>query len=501
MIKNDNVYDVCIVGSGPAGSFAAYELAKSGINVAVIEAGNNILDARTSNVVDEESSNISGKINFGFSQQVGGSSNLWSGGLARFYPIDLIERKNFGFEGWPIDIDELNKLYKRVDDIIGVPSLYRDEEKFKKDLIELTKSDIFEERQMIDLDIPFCTQKLVENIAGLKLFKNTMLKKFNINNNQISSFEVFDIDRNLNIEIKAKKYILAAGALTNIRIMLFSLDNYKEKFNDLYNNIGLYFSTHPKANIGFIKLKKPLPSNHIFLNNVKKNNYRTRLQIGFNRKLLTEKNLLNHCIRFDSILQKRLNKLFDLIKFTLGKFPIINLGNGYFVEKIANLGTSTYKFINQLNLMSKKNNISVRIFMDQSASKHNKIELSKKISKSGLPLAKIKWKFNEEDWNNVDKFISIFSNEIKAAGIGELNYKRPDKNNFIGVHSHFIGGTRCGKSELNSVVDKNLKVHSFDNLFISGPSVFPSFGYSNPFYTIAALSLRLSDHIKLKLRS
>ena len=98
-------------------------------------------------------------------------------------------------------------------------------------------------------------------------------------------------------------------------------------------------------------------------------------------------------------------------------------------------------------------------------------------------------------------FVSIFSNEIKAAGIGELNYKRPDKNNFIGVHSHFIGGTRCGKSELNSVVDKSLKVHSFDNLFISGPSVFPSFGYSNPFYTIAALSLRLSDHIKLKLRN
>ena len=144
MIKNDNVYDVCIVGSGPAGSFAAYELAKSGINVAVIEAGDNNLDVKTSNVVDEESSDISGKINLGFSQQVGGSSNLWSGGLARFYPIDLIERKNFGFEGWPIDIDELDELYKRVDKIIGVPGLYRDEEKFKKDLIESTQSDIFE---------------------------------------------------------------------------------------------------------------------------------------------------------------------------------------------------------------------------------------------------------------------------------------------------------------------------------------------------------------------
>ena len=61
------------------------------------------------------------------------------------------------------------------------------------------------------------------------------------------------------------------------------------------------------------------------------------------------------------------------------------------------------------------------------------------------------------------------------------------------THIFWAASRRIGESAGDSVVDENLKVHGFRNLFVSGPSVFPSFGYSNPFYTIAALSLRLAD--------
>ena len=51
----------------------------------------------------------------------------------------------------------------------------------------------------------------------------------------------------------------------------------------------------------------------------------------------------------------------------------------------------------------------------------------------------------------------------------------------------------------DSVVDPNLKVHTISNLYISGPSVFPTGGYANPFLTISALSLRLADHLYSKV--
>ena len=66
----------------------------------------------------------------------------------------------------------------------------------------------------------------------------------------------------------------------------------------------------------------------------------------------------------------------------------------------------------------------------------------------------------------------------------------------MGYH---LGGTRMGDDPKNSVVDKNLKVHFIDNLYVAGSSVFTSGGYANPTLSIVQLSLRLSDHLLEKL--
>ena len=58
-----------------------------------------------------------------------------------------------------------------------------------------------------------------------------------------------------------------------------------------------------------------------------------------------------------------------------------------------------------------------------------------------------------------------------------------------------MGGTRIGVNENDSVVDKNLKVHGTENLFITGSSVFRSSGHCHPTFTIVQLSLRLADNI------
>ena len=47
----------------------------------------------------------------------------------------------------------------------------------------------------------------------------------------------------------------------------------------------------------------------------------------------------------------------------------------------------------------------------------------------------------------------------------------------------------------DSVVDKNLKVHGFKNLYINGSSVFRTSSYTHPTYTIVKLALKLSDHL------
>ena len=64
---------------------------------------------------------------------------------------------------------------------------------------------------------------------------------------------------------------------------------------------------------------------------------------------------------------------------------------------------------------------------------------------------------------------------------------------------HQLGTTRMSANPKHGVVDPDLKVHSVEDLYVAGGSVFPTVGYANPTLTIVALSLRLAAHVKAKL--
>ena len=491
-------FDVCIVGSGPAGAFAANYIASKGYNVAIIEAGDSNLNSNPNLIFDEDSKNICGGIKFGFSQQIGGSSNLWAGGLAKFNSIDLEGREDFSTLDWPFNETELAKLYKSINPYFGInndglPIKVRP----KSDLKDICNTSI-DSREVYLLNSPFSTKVLVENVMNISLFERTSANflEFSENSEFIDSIKVYNELTDEEFSIKAKIYILACGAITNIRLLLYSLEKLKSKVPDLYSNIGKYFSTHPKGEIGTVKLKQKLPREHILFSAFHNEIFSSRFQFGLSKGSLLENGLLNHCLRFDSPFNHRATKIFDSTKNLIGSLPVLRNGKGMSVETLANLGVCVYKFLDNIGtLKSSGNTLAVRGFFDQQALLSNKVTLSQKKSKSGLPLADISWRFSQADWDNVERFMSCFIKEFNKLNLGDFHYKKPCGIDFTGIHSHFMGGTRVGDSVKNSVVDQNLKVHKVKNLFISGPSVFPSFGYANPFYTIAALSLRLGKHI------
>ena len=55
--------------------------------------------------------------------------------------------------------------------------------------------------------------------------------------------------------------------------------------------------------------------------------------------------------------------------------------------------------------------------------------------------------------------------------------------------------TRMSDDPKEGVVDKNLKVHGIDNLYVCSNASFSSLGAVNPTLTLTALSLRLGDHL------
>ena len=56
--------------------------------------------------------------------------------------------------------------------------------------------------------------------------------------------------------------------------------------------------------------------------------------------------------------------------------------------------------------------------------------------------------------------------------------------------------TKITKHLNNGVVNPNLKLIDYENIYVCGSSVFPFVGYTNPTWTIMTLALRLSKTLQ-----
>jgi choline dehydrogenase-like flavoprotein len=70
-----------------------------------------------------------------------------------------------------------------------------------------------------------------------------------------------------------------------------------------------------------------------------------------------------------------------------------------------------------------------------------------------------------------------------------------------GSGNHQLGTTRMAADPKQGVVNADCRVHSVENLYIAGSSVFPTGGYTHPTLTVGAMALRLADHLKSLMQS
>jgi choline dehydrogenase-like flavoprotein len=95
--------------------------------------------------------------------------------------------------------------------------------------------------------------------------------------------------------------------------------------------------------------------------------------------------------------------------------------------------------------------------------------------------------------------------EFRRAGLGEVRAEpwlaEDTWTRHVNDSFHHMGATRLGTDPKTSVLDPDGRVHDVHGLFVAGSSVFPAAGYANPTLTIAALSIRLADHLRAVLCS
>ena len=131
------IFDVCVVGSGPGGGMATYVLATAGLKVALVEAGKALragIDYNSHLRLPEGSKNliargpkaagphliferdhftpVGDRPGHGLLKALGGRSICWAGHSLRFGPLD--------FKKWPISYDEVAPYYSKAERFMGV---------------------------------------------------------------------------------------------------------------------------------------------------------------------------------------------------------------------------------------------------------------------------------------------------------------------------------------------------------------------------------------------
>lgn len=110
------------------------------------------------------------------------------------------------------------------------------------------------------------------------------------------------------------------------------------------------------------------------------------------------------------------------------------------------------------------------------------------------PSIRRKWKISESDIRvyrrAIDQAVRLLGSKVVSAKI------YPDWHHHIFSSSHHSGTARMSRDGAPGVCDAFNRVIGTENLFVCDGSVIPGTGIANTGLTIAALALRLADHLK-----
>ena len=467
---DDDFFSVIIIGSGPAGISTALKLEELNVRTLLIEAGGLELDPDSEdflkgNVIAEDYDDISVRR----ARMFGGTSNLWGGHCNKF------ERDQF--KNWPIDYDKLHSFDDQAKKVLGLKFYHTDfyVKKFSEDFNQYNSR--FSDKSRNFKDVYY---DRVKNSKFIHLSLDTTFLYFEGKEKKVSS--IYCRKKSNFYSLKAKYYVLAAGGIENSRLLLWSKEKNKRLFDDNLP-IGKYYMDHPYYDPaeGFVRYNKVAK----YLNETK----------GSSREFFV--NCYNRVLLFPN-LNFRKERDIDSVTFFIN-FKHKSAANESYIEKIACMAPN---FVKQFLEKEKENDLikfNVSILQEQEPEVDNKITLGNELDPFGTPLIDLKWRMSDkmkraakENLVNLGNF--LIDKNMGRISIDEYIFSYENfKTKLNG--SHQMGGTCAGKDYKNSVVDKNLKVHSVDNLFLTGSSVFTTSGHGNPTYTIVLLSLKLGEHL------
>lgn len=490
--------DLCILGAGAAGVTLAHSLRDTTHSIAVFESGAITTEAPTQalyagtysgNIPSVNASYLSGSR----IRMFGGSTNLWGGYCRPLDPLDFTEREWVPDSGWPISRTDLDPFYRAASAELGIPTFdappeYLADPKYAA----LFASESLGERLYQFRYVNLGTRHLDDFKASKKttvyLHANAVDLALNPAGSAIDHVALATLSGK-RATARAKLFVLATGGIENARLLLASRGvNPKGVGNDA-DLVGRYFMEHPCiANLGPLFVWKRLSLSRYDVKVVDREalpgsapTMGTAMFIAPSDATLRARKLVSVTAQLSlgSTLNGGLNE-FDHSVMRAAADLDGETAHGGFVEP---------------------ERAALAFTSENAPNRESRVKLGTELDPLGVPKPDLDWRLGNQELEAILALAEMLAGVAGNLRLGRarLTPTRDDLLHSVGWGNHHMGTTRMSSDPKRGVVDANCQVHGVGNLFVAGSSVFPTSGAANPTYTILALALRLSKHLRGRL--
>lgn len=528
---------VVIVGTGPAGTTVARELAPTGVDILMVEGGSLGRSPEHDDTLkaDQRSQSVE-PLEKARTKRLGGASTQWGGRTYPFDALDFEDRTEGGlnFKGWPISREDLNPFYQRATVAAGVKNM----QYTAAQAIEGAPQHLMGESDLVNTQGIWRWGRPV-NFGDVVTDELADRGNVRVLHNANVTHVVQDPETGriteLKIQSKPGKFltvsgdevVLAMGGLETARLLLNS------NVGNENDQVGRYYTIHPIGEVGKLTMSDPKAEGNAVTYTKSHDGVWVRRNLQLHEDVRRREGLLNmgFAIWYDEPRNPDhgdpLLSSFALVRKMLtmtGGFKGTGMHRRYaelenpkahvlnVLKGLPSVGAFGVHWLRDRILdprtlpsftrYSKKGVYRIRFDAEQAPRVEQRVVLSD-VEKDayGVPRLDVQHFIPEEDRRNYHRSLELLAEGINATGFA--TYEPPTLEEMLTRPmvdaTHQMGLVRMGSAPEESVVDENLKVWSSPNLYLSTTGAFTTGGMAGPTLTVIAISIRLADHLAAKL--
>lgn len=535
---------VAVVGGGPAGIVTALDLARSGVDVVLIESGRRrpsepIQDLGTAASFD---ANRHAPMQECTRRQIGGASVIWGGRCVPFDPIDFARREWVRDSDWPVAYEDLVPYFGRscdyfrcgrpVFDIHGIDGIEQ-----RSIVPGLPDGDVLSsslERWSLPTNFGAEYARELETRRRIRVLSGLTCTEIELDpsGRRVAGLSCRRITDRGVVRVEAHTYVIACGGIEGTRLLLASNRVLRSGIGNHADHLGRYYMGHISGKIARVRFTTP-PERTVF---------------GFDRDV--DGTYVRRRFSFSPEFQ-RAEKLLNIIAFPANpeigdpahrngvlSFAYLALaspfGRHFASEAIrkAAVGTAgqrdlaaharnmlldpvrTLRFIPSFGYKrfiarrklpgffqySHDNSYPLHYHGEQVPRPESRVRLSDGTDALGMRRLDIDFRYDAQDVDCVVRAHRHWDAYLRRHGVGFLEYVDGDLGQRVWDQAadgfHQAGTTRMSSDPAAGVVDPDCRVHGVENLHVASSSTFVTSSQANSTFMIVAFALRLADHLR-----